>query len=825
MKKIALVLAATVLLALLAAGLAGGWYIHGKWPVRKGNVALKGLEAAVTVQYDERGVPHIRADSESDLYHALGFVQAQDRLFQMEMLRRLANGELAEVLGPSQLDSDRLFRTLRLRERARTLVAQMDPASAASQALAAYVDGINQYQASHPAPLEFDYLRIPKRPFTAQDALAVTGYLAFSHAAAFKTEPVLTFVRDQLGPAYLSAFDIDGHPEGGVQALNRDEQAHAAPLDPQASRLAAKALPATGMRLGPRDWERLSQLGAISQAAIEDAGLAAFQGSNAWVVSGKRTQSGKPILAGDPHTGFAVPATWYEAHLSAPGFELYGYFHALNPMALLGHNSKFGWTFTLFENDDLDLVAEKVNPGNSRQVWHQEQWADLQSRSEAIKVKGAADVPLILRSGPHGPIVSDALPGAAPGATPIAMWWAFLETDNPFLEGLYQLNRADTRDKARAAVQNLHAPGLNILWANGAGDIAWWSAAQLPQRPPGVNPLFILDASKGEAEKPGFYNFSFNPQEENPARGYIVSANQQPGGMLPVPGYYAPADRAKRIDDALQDVKRRWTSDQTGKLQLDVCTGYPARMLKLLLPMMDRVATDPNDRAFMEPLQKWDGCYEPNSVAASLFSQLSYELARAVFEDELGPARFQNLLDTPALDHALPLLLADVKSPWWDNAGTPQKESYFETIRVAWTNTLKHMEGLYGTSLVDWSWANTHTLTQVHPLGMRWPLDGLLNVGPIAVRGGREAPNNLAQRIGPAPWAVVSGPSTRRVIDFGNPERALGSNPLGQSGVLFDSHYADQTERYTQGGYARQRLGAADILAHTESKLTLVPKN
>ena len=813
MKKAGIVVAASMLLAMIALALGGAWYVHTKLPVRKGNVAMQRLTDAVTVRYDERGVPHIQAGNEVDMYRALGYVHAQDRLFQMEIVRRLANGELAEVLGPKLVETDRLFRTLRLREHAKTMVANTDPRSAASLAMRSYLDGVNQFQTTHPAPMEFDVLGIPKRDFTPEDAAAVSGYLAYSFAAAFKTEPLMTFIRDKLGPQYLSVFDTEGHPEGGIQSL--------------AEPLAGATLPsgaATGMALSDQDWKGLGHLAQVSRNALQDPGLGEFQGSNAWVISGKRTQSGKPLLAGDPHIGFSVPAVWYEAHLSAPGFELYGHFHALNPLALLGHNARFGWSLTMFENDDIDLVAEKINPANSNQVWHQDQWVELQTTKETIKVKGAPDVVLALRRGPHGPIITDAF-GDNYGTTPIAMWWAFLETENPVVEGMYQLNRADTRDKARAAVQSIHAPGLNILWANASGDIAWWAAAKLPQRPAGVNPMFILDASKGEAEKNGFYNFSFNPQEENPPRGYIVSANQQPGGGLPVPGYYLLPDRAKRLDDVLQDSKRKWTADQAAQLQLDVCNGYPQRILKLLLPVMDQVATDPNDRAFMEPLQKWDGCFAPNSVAASLFSQLSYELTKAVFEDELGAVQFQNLLNSPALDHALPLLMADLKSPWWDNVKTPQKESPYETIRVAWSNTLQHMQALYGTSLLDWSWANTHSLTHVHPLGLQKPLDLLFNVGPFSVPGGRETPNNLSSRVGPAPWAVTYGPSTRRVIDWGAPEKSIGINPVGQSGVLFDRHYSDQAERFAQGLYARQRLGAADVQSHTESTLTLTPKN
>jgi penicillin amidase len=821
MKKTAIALTAIVVLLLIMVGLGGRWYIHTKLPVRKGNVNLDHLKAAVTVQYDDRGVPHIRAENEADLYRALGYVHAQDRLFQMEIVRRLANGELAEVLGPNLLDADRLFRTLGLREQGKKMIARTDPNSDSSQALMAYLDGINQFQAMHPAPLEFDLLGIPKRTFTPEDAAAVSGYMAYSFAAAFKTEPLMTFIRDKLGPQYLDVFDVEVHPEGSLKSLN---SAQAKGQTNNTQNDAYKLAQRPALALSENDWSGLNHLAQVSRDVLQTAGIGEFQGSNAWVIAGTRTQSGKPLLAGDPHIGFSVPAIWYEAHLTTPSFDLYGHYQALNPLALLGHNARFGWSITMFENDDIDLIAEKVNPANSNQVWQTDHWVEMQQHTENIKVKGAPDSLLTLRRGPHGPIITDAFKENF-GTTPIAMWWAFLETENPILEALYALNRADTRDKARAAAEQIHAPGLNILWANAAGDIAWWAAAKLPQRPEGVNPLFILDAGKGEAEKPGYYNFSFNPQEENPRRGYIVSANQQPASVVPIPGYYLLPDRVKRLDDALQNTKTKWDMDAAAKLQLNTCNDYAKRVLSGLLPMMEQLITDPVDRAFLEPLQKWDGCYESNSVAASLFSQLSYELAKAVFEDELGAEQFNNLLNSPMLDHALPLLAASPDSPWWDNVKTPQKENRFETVRIAWSNTLQHMRKLYGASLLDWTWANTHTLTHVHPLGTQKPYDRLFNVGAFAVPGGRETPNNLSSSVGPAPWAVSYGPSTRRVIDFGSPGKSVGINPVGQSGVLFDSYYSDQAERFAQGVYVRQRLYPADITSHTQSTLTLVPQH
>ena len=452
MRRVLKILAIGLALLLLVAALLGGWYVRSKQPRRSGEIALTGLTSIVTVRYDERGVPHIGAGNEHDLYRALGYVHAQDRLFQMEMTRRLARGELSEILGPKLVEVDQLFRTLGIRDRADRMAERIDQGSQAAQAFLAYLDGINQYQRDRPAPMEFDLLGIPKRAFTMADAYSVTGYMAYTFAMAFSTEPAMTHVRDKLGPDYLKVFDLDWHPEGVLGP---------AAGSARAARLAPSA------QLTSSDWQGLAQLARVSREALADAGIAQFEGSNAWAVSGSLTTSGKPLLAGDPHIAFSAPAIWYEAHLSAPGFELYGHHLGLMAFALLGHNQQFGWTLTMFQNDDLDLIAEKVNPTNPNQVWHKGQWVDLQAREETIAVKGAAPVRLTLRRSPHGPIVSDAF-GQTLGRTPVAMWWAFLETENPIFEAFHALNRADTLAKARAAASRIHAPGLNVVYANAA---------------------------------------------------------------------------------------------------------------------------------------------------------------------------------------------------------------------------------------------------------------------------------------------------------------------------------------------------------------------
>ncbi|MFP5423736.1 MAG: penicillin acylase family protein [Gammaproteobacteria bacterium] len=786
----------TALALIVAASAAGAyWYIDSKQPQRDGELQLSHLQTAVTVDYDERGVPHIQAQNEADMYRALGYVHAQDRLFQMEILRRLARGELAEVLGSKLVDTDRLFRTLGIREHADRYAAKMDMNAPASKALQAYLDGINQYQANHPAPIEFDVLGIEKRPFNVADTLSVAGYMAYSFAAAFRTEPVLTHIRDQLGADYLKVFDLDWHPQGVV-----------------------------GQNLAAGDWQDLNAIAELSHAALLDAGLPQFEGSNAWAVSGSRTASGKPLLAGDPHIRFAVPSVWYEANLSYPGFSLYGHHQALNPVASLGHNRDFAWSITMFQNDDLDLIAEKTNPDNPNQVWYRGQWVELQSREELISVKDAEPVRLTIRRSPHGPIINSAL-GQTVGSTPIAMWWAFLETENPILDGFYQLNRAATLEQARVAAEHIEAPGLNVVWANATGDIGWWAAAKLPRRPAGVNPSFILDGSNGEAEKDGYYPFSANPQEENPERGYILSANYQPvspTGMA-IPGYYNLADRGQRLDERLRDNSVKWDVHNSQALQLEPGTGYPQRLLAPLAADLRAAATGAAEQAQVEQLLSWDGQHTLDSLAATLFNQLVYQLTREAMADELGDAFFTNLLQTRVLDGALPRLAADANSPWWDKRGSDAVESRADTVKVAWQASLAHLRSTLGDDSAKWAWGSAHTLTHSHPLGQQKPLDKLFNVGAFAAPGGHETPNNLSQPVGPAPWSVVYGPSTRRLIDMADANKALGINPVGQSGVLFDRHYKDQADAYMRGEYVPMHLNTEAIKANSRSQLILRP--
>lgn len=766
-------LALVSVLALAVLGV-GAWLAHSL-PQREGTLPLHGLSAPVSVRFDVQGVPHIQAQQEADAYRALGFLHAQERLFQMEILRRLARGELADLLGPSLLKADRLFRTLRLRERGDEFAEREDKNSREWQGLSAYLDGINQFQAQQPLPPEFALLGIQPRPFTPADTFSVMGYMAYSFAAAFRTEPVLTHIRDQLGCEYLVLFLPD------------------APCTPQPT------------LLKNADWHALQQLSALVVQA-PGAGFATFEGSNAWAIAGSRTASGHPLLAGDPHIAFSAPQVWYSAHLQTPDFELYGQYHALIPFALLGHNRDFGWSLTMFQNDDLDLIAEPHD-------------AAFSHTQQTIAVKDAPPETLTLRRSEHGPIINDAL-GALAGPTPLALRWMFLDSDRSGLTALYQLNRARHLTQAREAAAGVAAPGLNIVWAATNGDIGWWAAGQLLERPPTANPAFILDGTQPEAAAPRWRPFTDNPQEENPERGYVLSANQQPSAGEAPPGYYNQIDRYWRLREGVT-AHSAHRPDDSRALQLDTGSGYPARLLAPLWE--DLRATVPAEQRFLlDELAAWDGRYAVDSRAAVLLVQFMRQLAHEAFADELGDDFFNALLDTRWPEEALRRLALDPASPWWDNRHTPEHETRATQVSHAWRLSVAHLEKTLGAP-AQWHWGRAHTLTFVHPLGRAPSLAPLLNIGPLPAMGGREVPNNLTHDLTPAPWSVTYGPSIRRVIDFAEPQHAQASIPLGQSGHRLDRHYADRVDDYLAGRYQPQWLDDADINAHTESRLRFVP--
>ena len=350
-------------------------FVNTLTPSYEGYKEINGLSEKVTVYFDPYGIPHIYANTEEDAYRSLGYVHAQDRLWQMELMRRIAKGELSEVFGKDLVDTDKFMLSLGIDEHTKKTVGQLDINSEMVRLAQAYLDGINQFLEEGPTPIEFYLTGIDKRPFTLEDVYNTVGYMAFTFAQAHKTDPLLTHIKDKLGPEYLKNLPIDTNTATEIiKNYDRDKDSVS------------------------------SQLSGIAYNALEKLPVPLFEGSNSWVLAPEKTKNGKVIFANDPHIGFAQPSVWYEAHLVTPTYEKYGYHLAGVPFPLLGHDRKIAYGLTMFQNDDLDFYYETNNPENPNQYKTESGWQDYKTVTKTIRVKDEADIEFTYKVSRHGPV-------------------------------------------------------------------------------------------------------------------------------------------------------------------------------------------------------------------------------------------------------------------------------------------------------------------------------------------------------------------------------------------------------------------------------------
>ncbi len=797
-----------IILVIVAFGV-GYFYLNAKKAVRSGDRIVKGLQDKVEVVYDKWGIPHVTANNQEDMYRAFGYVHAQDRLFQMEMLKRLSQGRLAEVLGDKLLKVDKLFRSLQIHHFSRLWLKEIEQRTSPRllRQVQAYLDGVNQFLKYGHTPIEFEILGIPKEDYTTEDVLSIAGYMSYSFAMAFREDPLVHQIAAELGEAYIK--DLGVHWQEGSDQI---------PVQMENKVLSAL----------------MESIESLDEEYVP-AGL--FQGSNSWVLGPAKTKNGSAIFVNDPHIGFAQPSVWYEAHLKAPGYELYGHHMALVPFGVLGFNRHLAWGITMFENDDMDFYREKVNPENSNQYWAVDHWAEFESRKEVIKVKGSEDIVLTLRSSRHGPVITDAFSGydeidnpLKDIKEPLAMWWAYHDLSNDIVEAFDGLARSRNVLEAQTAVAKLHAPGLNIMYANSSGDIAWWAAAKLPIRPKHVNSKMLLDGASGKDDILGYYDFSSNPKNVNPASGIIYSANNQPADMGNglFPGYYAPRDRAARIVENLDNNKKQWTTADMKKMLLDTQSPLVNMVKGIVIPVLKaskQAQKDEISRQALAILDRWDGNHAADRVGPSLFYRFKKILFKHIMLDELGENKFKSIQSGFLLKRTIWKLLPNPESVWWDNIKSlDKKESSAEIIVAAWLETIDYLQKKSGSDVKDWKWSQQASLEHTHALGTVKPLNNLFNVGPFPVSAGQEMINNLTIAIEKDGFPVRSGPSTRRIVDFADVDKSWGINPTGQSGYFMDPHYDDQAVMYVKGEFRRQYLNRKDILDNSEGTLTLLPK-
>jgi penicillin amidase len=791
LKKVLLVLLSLVLI-LIVALVIYGFYLKPKYD---GELQLKNIKKETTVYFDEFGVPHIYASSSKDAMVALGYVHAQDRLWQMELMRRIAPGRLSAIFGSVTLKNDKFFAGLGIEEASEKAIAALDKNSPSYQLTLAYLDGINQYIDEGETPIEFQLIGIQKEKFTIKDVYNIFGYMSFSFAMAQKSDPLLTDIRNKYGMDYLKDFGIDG--EFNTTRIKNAKE-------------------------NPEEYIAISKSIA---SLLEQSPIPPFVGSNSWVIAPKKTKSGKVIFANDPHIGFSQPGTWYEAHIVVPDFELYGCYLAGTPFPLLGHNREYAYGLTMFENDDIDLYQEENNPADANAYKTPNGFKTYETRKKIIKVKDTADVVLNLKVSRHGPVMNDLIDGLHKDK-PVALSWIYTQQPIQILEAVYQLSHSKSKADFQKGVALIAAPGLNVMYGDAKGNVGWWATGKLYKHNEGVNTNFILDGASGKDDITEYLDFSKNPSAVNPSWNYVYSANNQPepiDGFL-YPGYYLPEDRARRITQLL-DSKSDWDKETASKMIFDNTSIVAPNVAQYLISNVNYNALSKNEKEAIAVLKAWKGSNDLKDVAPTIYNKWIYLYLKNTFGDELGADHFEHFLDTHIMKQIIAKQMANENSLWWDNIATKnKKETRSQILSQSFKEAVLSLEKQLGNSVSAWTWNKVHVVEYQHPLGKVDALRKIFNVGPFEVSGSNEVINNqMFDYTDDSKYTVNGGPSTRRIIDFSDIENCWSILPTGQSGNPLSAHYKDQAEMYNAGTFRKMKLNKEEII-RTSTKLVFKPK-
>lgn len=829
-------LIAVFLLAIAGAG-GGWWWLRGSVPSLDAAWTLSGLHGPVEVVADAHGVPHVYARDTDDAWFAAGALHARDRLWQMELYRRAASGRLAEVLGERALAIDRRMLTLRIRAAADAEFARLG--GSARTALTRYADGVNAAVATMPGrrrPVELQLLGVTPAPWTPQDSLAVGRLLAFRLAENVGAE----LVRHALART-LSAADAEQltgrYPDGGPTVLG--ELAETAP--PPVTAPPGTAAPAAGAAAPAAPVTPTPPSLARAEGSAYPPGLAWLDptaprgNSNAWVVSGKRTASGRPILANDPHLAIEMPSVWYEMHLVAAGLDVQGVSLPGFPFVTIGHNARIAWGFTNTGADVQDLVVERFDLAGKR-VQSAQGWEPVQVEATAIPVRGhSTPVPFEVWRTARGVVYADETtdweappPWLSPDAPrqgeqrALVLHWSGFESGNT-ADALEALNRAGTWTDFQAALDQLTALSQNAVYADVDGNIGYLMTGQVPVRAAGDGgrPLSGAGAAwPGVVSGPGAL-----PRAFNPARGFLVTSNNPvTRGETPfITRDWAAPYRAARVTATLADAPSFDVAAATA-MQLDVQSEAARQVLQGLDGALAKAKSGSADAAavaLLERLKGWNRMVDASETATT-FEAFEDRLWRRTFSDELPADVFRPYYQWAGAERSAGLyaILDQPAARWWDDIGTVEvRETRDDIFLLAAADAAGDMaqraSGARG-------WDQVHAATFAHSLGEGGRLFAwFFNRGPVPVTGDGTTVMRISHRRleGFKAWEY---PSWRQVLDVGGWDNSKIVLPGGQSGHPLSPNYFDQNELWRAGRYrtATFTRGAVDGAAAHRQLLT-----
>lgn len=787
------------LLGLLALMVLGSFiFLNSLTPTYEGEEELNNISSTVKVYFDTYGIPHIHADNEEDAIRALGYVHAQDRLWQMELLRRAGSGRLSEIFGELTLETDKFFLSLGINQHNEDALTRLNYDQPSVVLANAYLDGINQFIEEGPTPVEFYLTGLKKQKFELKDVYNAVAYMGFTFNKG---------ARDIVNSNLLKVLD-----SAYTNELFQND-------------------PSEEIKIPYYQDSSVVELAAIHKRismALDNLPIPEIYGSNSWVLAPEKTATGKVLFENDPHIAQAQPSVWYEAHLVTPNYEKYGYYLAGVPFPLLSHDRNMVHGFTMLANDDTNFYYEEQHPTDTTLYRYKDEWRKFEYVSKIIEVKDVGPVEFQFKKTHRGPIVNSnyANRTRVEGERLVSMHWLFTQFENKLVQGLYGINHAKTMEEFSESLPYIHAPGLNVMYGDIKGNIAWWGTAKLYRMPDNTSTKFILNGASGEDDPLEYLDFEHNPKSINPPWNYVYSANNQPdstAGMY-VPGYFATSDRrAGRIMDLMEAKKENWTKEDMAEMANDITLRTATEFIASCLKELSIEGLTEEQLTFLDRIKAWDGSFGLNSVGGVFFEKMEGNIHQKLFADEFSSyEEYQSY----GVQLKLQKVFYNESSIWWDDVTTPnEKEDKTAIIDRSFAATWEQLTQELGPEPEQWTWDRVHYLEHDHPIGRVPSLKKYFTVGPFPSSGTSGTLNNQGFRnMEDGRFKVTSIPSTRRIVDFSDVENSISILPTGQSGNPLSKHYKDQAEMYINGEFRKMMMNEDEIKSTSEDVLIFNPK-
>lgn len=774
--------------------------IKKSYPKIEGEISLKGLKSEVKIFRDDFGIPYIEAQNEDDLFFALGFVHAQDRLFQMDITRRAGMGRLAEILGSQALEFDLMFRTTGFNELAKKLYENASEES--KKICKAYTNGINSYLEKNSGnfSIEFDLLDYQPEKWEPYQVYLIARLVAWELNLGWWVDVVYAQMQNKL-PQEKIAQLIPDYPANAPTIISTlPTSNHKKLSDKSGSNYQQKNFTNKEVEFLKNFFEsniKLRKFLGFNQT---------YSGSNSWAVSSQLSESGKPILANDPHLMYSLPSKWYIVSLNSPTLKVSGVTIPGSPSIVIGKNENLAWGLTNLMLDDCDLFIEQID-ATGLKYFVDGNWKNLEVRTDTIKVKDSSDVIIQIKSTHRGPIINSGNKFLTHSKfqKSISMKWTGYELSDELL-AFYRINKAKDYREFREALKFFNCPAQNFLCADSKGNIFYKSAGKIPIRNYS-NFLFPLDGTTTENDWTSYLSFDNLPEVLNPPQGFIATNNNPPIREFSnvVGNLWEPSSRAERIQELLKS-KTKFSVEDFKKFQNDVVSPYAKEISIQILKAFENIEIkNKNLKNAINLFKNWNGELKKYDPLSTVYNVFIVKLLQNTFADELGDELYKQFLLVGNVPLRVIQKLLNDSPPdtisVFDDISTSKIETKNEIIRESLAKTILELEEKFGNDFLNWQWGEIHKVKFHHLFsGQSKILDNFINVGPYPIGGDQTTLLNTSFKYY-EPFENYLGPSMRQIVDLSKIDSSLIIITSGQSEHIGHKNYKDQALMWLNGEY------------------------